>query len=114
MGWWWWKQDLNLSIALWDPLSYSLTPHFSLSYQMPRIAVIPGDGIGVEVMREARKVLAALNDTESLDLELVDWDLGAERYLRDGVAITEEEFSVLADDHDAVFLGALGLSLIHI
>ena len=75
---------------------------------MPRIAVIPGDGIGVEVMREARKVLAALNDTESLDLELVDWDLGAERYLRDGVAITEEEFSALADDHDAVFLGALG------
>ena len=108
MGWWWWKQDLNLSIALRDPLSYSLTPHFSLSYQMPRIAVIPGDGIGVEVMREARKVLATLNDTESLDLELVDWDLGAERYLRDGVAITEEEFSALADDHDAVFLGALG------
>ena len=108
MGWWWWKQDLNLSIALRDPLSYSLTPHFSLSYQMPRIAVIPGDGIGVEVMREARKVLAALNDTESLDLELVDWDLGAERYLRDGVAINEEEFSALADDHDAVFLGALG------
>ena len=55
---------------------------------MPRIAVIPGDGIGVEVMGEARKVLAALDDTESLDLELVDWDLGAERYLRDGVAIT--------------------------
>ena len=78
MGWWWWKQDLNLSIALRDPLSYSLTPHFSLSYQMPRIAVIPGDGIGVEVMREARKVLATLNDTESLDLELVDWDLGAD------------------------------------
>ena len=75
---------------------------------MPRIAVIPGDGIGVEVMREARKVLATLNDTQALDLELVDWDLGAERYLRDGVAINEEEFSALADDHDAVFLGALG------
>ena len=65
---------------------------------MPRIAVIPGDGIGVEVMGEARRVFAALDDTETLDLELVDWDLGAERYLRDGVAITEEEFRVLADD----------------
>ncbi|HIC63254.1 MAG TPA: 3-isopropylmalate dehydrogenase, partial [Gemmatimonadetes bacterium] len=75
---------------------------------MPRIAVIPGDGIGIEVMGEARRVFAALDDTETLDLELVDWDLGAERYLRDGVAITEEEFRALADDYDAVFLGALG------
>ena len=46
---------------------------------MPRIAVIPGDGIGVEVMGEARRVFAALDDTETLDLELVDCDLGAER-----------------------------------
>lgn len=75
---------------------------------MPRIAVIPGDGIGVEVVREARRVLAALEDANELGFELVDWDLGAERYLRDGVAITDEEFRALADDHDAVFLGALG------
>ena len=108
MGWWWWKPGLNLSTARRDLLSHSLTSHFSLSCQMPRIAVIPGDGIGVEVVAEARRVLAALDDAEMLDLELVDWDLGAERYLRDGIAITEEEFRALADDHDAVFLGALG------
>jgi 3-isopropylmalate dehydrogenase len=75
---------------------------------MPRIAVIPGDGIGVEVTREAVRVLESLNEAETLGYELVEWDLGAERYLRDGVAITDDEFRSLSEDHDAVFLGALG------
>lgn len=72
-----------------------------------RVAVIPGDGIGVEVVREARRLLEALNASESLGLELVDWDLGAERYLREGITITDEEFAALAE-YDAVLLGALG------
>ncbi len=74
---------------------------------MPRVALIPGDGIGVEVVREARLLLEALNASERLDLELIDWDLGAERYLREGVTITDEEFASLAE-YDAVLLGALG------
>jgi 3-isopropylmalate dehydrogenase len=74
---------------------------------VPRVALIPGDGIGVEVMREARLLLEALNESESLDLQLVDWDLGAERYLRDGITISDEEFVALAE-YDAVLLGALG------
>ena len=75
---------------------------------MPRIALIPGDGIGVEVVREARRVLDAINDAEGLGFEFVDWDLGADRYLRDGVTITDDEFKSLSEDHDAVLLGALG------
>ena len=75
---------------------------------MPRIAIIPGDGIGTEVTREATRVLECLRDVAALDLELVQQDLGAERYLRDGVTITDEEFRSLAEDYDAVFLGALG------
>ncbi len=75
---------------------------------MPRIALIPGDGIGVEVVREARRVLEAVVEGAALPLELTEWDLGAERYLRDGVTITEEEFRALSEDHDAVLLGALG------
>ena len=59
---------------------------------MPRIALIPGDGIGIE----------------GLDVELTDWDLGADRYLRDGVSITDEEFRTLDEEHDAILLGALG------
>ncbi len=75
---------------------------------MPRIAIIPGDGIGTEVTREASRVLECLRDVASLDLEFAEQDLGAERYLRDGVTITDEEFRALADDCDAILLGALG------
>jgi 3-isopropylmalate dehydrogenase len=75
---------------------------------MPRIALIPGDGIGLEVVREARRVLEQVADSASLDIELTDWDLGADRFLRDGVTITDEEFRSLDEDHDAVLLGALG------
>jgi 3-isopropylmalate dehydrogenase len=75
---------------------------------MPRIALIPGDGIGLEVIREARRVLEHVARAEKLDFELRDWDLGADRFLRDGVTITDEEFRSLDEDHDAVLLGALG------
>lgn len=75
---------------------------------MPRIALIPGDGIGVEVVREARRVLECVVEAEGLDLELTDWDLGAERFLRDGVTITDEEFRTIEEEYRAVLLGALG------
>lgn len=75
---------------------------------MPRIALIPGDGIGVEVVREARRVLEFVAGAEEVDFELVDWDLGADRFLRDGITVTDEEFRSLDEDHDAVLLGALG------
>jgi 3-isopropylmalate dehydrogenase len=75
---------------------------------MSRIAIIPGDGIGPEVIREAVLVLEAVAGGPGPRLELTHWELGAERYLRDGVAITPEEFRALAEDHDAILLGALG------
>src|SRR5687767_4451889 len=70
---------------------------------MKRIALIPGDGIGQEVTLEAKKVLTTLN----LGYELEDWDLGADRYLKTGVAITDDEFDRLSKA-DAIFLGAMG------
>ncbi len=75
---------------------------------MARIAVIPGDGIGVEVTAQAVKVLRALDARDGLGLELVEWELGAERYLERGITITDEEFEELRDEYDAIFLGALG------
>ncbi|MBI4543805.1 MAG: isocitrate/isopropylmalate dehydrogenase family protein [Gemmatimonadetes bacterium] len=75
---------------------------------MSRIAVIPGDGIGVEVTQEAVKVLRCIAGLAGLELRLDDWDLGAERYLRSGVAVSEDEMLVLARDYDAILLGALG------
>ncbi len=75
---------------------------------MPRIALIPGDGIGPEVLGQARRVLERACEIVGQNFELVDWDLGADRYLRDGVTITEGEFAALASDYDAILLGALG------
>ena len=74
---------------------------------MPRVAVVPGDGIGGEVITEAVAVLRALDEAGDLGLDLVDWDLGAERYLRTGLSITDEEMADLAT-YDAILLGALG------
>lgn len=75
---------------------------------MPRIAIIPGDGIGVDVAREATKVLRCLDEGGRLGLELVELDYGAERYLRTGIAITKEEMAELESGYDAIFLGAMG------
>jgi 3-isopropylmalate dehydrogenase len=75
---------------------------------MPRIALIPGDGIGREVVREARMVLERVAEIGGISVELTELDYGADRYLRDGVTITDEEFRALADDYDATLLGALG------
>ncbi len=75
---------------------------------MSRIAVVPGDGIGVEVTAEAVELLRQLDRAAGLGLELVEWDLGAERYLRTGVTITDEEMAELGSEYDAILLGALG------
>lgn len=75
---------------------------------MTRIAVIPGDGIGVDVTREAMKVTRCLAEVTGWAMDLVEWDLGADRFLRTGVAITDEEMAHLRDDYQAIFLGAMG------
>jgi 3-isopropylmalate dehydrogenase len=74
---------------------------------MPRVAVIPGDGIGGDVTAEAVKVLAVVAEVTGVPLELVPWDLGAERYLRTGQTITAAEMAELRT-YDAIFLGAMG------
>jgi len=74
---------------------------------MKRIAVIPGDGIGVEVTRQAVKLIDRLR-SNGLGLETTEFDFGADRYVRSGVAITEAELSHLESDFDAIFLGAMG------
>jgi 3-isopropylmalate dehydrogenase len=70
------------------------------------LAVVPGDGIGVEVTDEALKVLevAVPSDTK---LATIRYDLGAERYLATGEVLPD---SVLAEirQHDAILLGAVG------
>ena len=75
---------------------------------MSRIALIPGDGIGTEVVAQAEKALRFLIDETGLALTLSRHDYGAERYLRTGSTITDEEMAALGRDHDAILLGAMG------
>lgn len=73
-----------------------------------RIALIPGDGIGIDVTAEAAKVLETLVKSRQLDLATVTFDWGAERFLREGVSLPEGALDALRRDFDAIFVGALG------
>lgn len=75
---------------------------------MASIAIIPGDGIGIEVIAQAVRALRVLDGLHGLGLELEEWDLGAERYLEQGLTITEEEMTALGSEYAAILLGALG------
>jgi 3-isopropylmalate dehydrogenase len=73
-----------------------------------RIAVIPGDGIGKEVTPEAVKVLRAATQTTSRHLEFVEFDWGADKFLREGVSLPAGAVEMLRDEFDAILFGALG------
>jgi 3-isopropylmalate dehydrogenase len=73
-----------------------------------RVAVIPGDGIGVEVTREALKVLKAATSSSETGLEFTEFDWGAERYLRDGTTLPPGAVEMLRKDFDAILFGAVG------
>jgi 3-isopropylmalate dehydrogenase len=75
---------------------------------MKRIAVIPGDGIGPEVVREAVRVLRHLQQTNGLELELVDFDWGADNFLREGVSLPPDALEMLTAEFDAILAGAFG------
>ncbi len=73
-----------------------------------RIAVVPGDGIGIDVTREAVKVLRAVGQVGGHELSFTEFDWGAERFLRDGVSFPVDALEMLRRDFDAILLGALG------
>jgi len=72
-----------------------------------RIAVIPGDGTGPEVVREAIKALDAASQKAGFSTEKVHFDLGGERYLRTGEILPEGTLEELRK-FDAILLGAIG------
>jgi 3-isopropylmalate dehydrogenase len=69
-----------------------------------RIAVIPGDGIGQEVIPQALKVIRA----SGAEVEITEFDWGADRYLRDGLTVPADGFAMLGRDFDAILAGAFG------
>ncbi|MEM2282926.1 MAG: isocitrate/isopropylmalate dehydrogenase family protein [Candidatus Hadarchaeales archaeon] len=73
-----------------------------------RISVLPGDGIGPEVVREGVKVLEALAEvTPGLDFEFIYFPCGGEHYLKTGELITDEMLEEMSKT-DAIYLGAVG------
>lgn len=73
------------------------------------IAVLPGDGIGPEVIREALKVLKTVESHLSdVTFELTEYPCGASHFLKTGVALPEETFAACRRA-DAILLGAMGL-----
>jgi 3-isopropylmalate dehydrogenase len=78
-----------------------------MSSRTYRIAVLPGDGTGPEVVAEGLKVLTALAGNEKLSFEFIPYDLGGDRYLKTGEILPE---SVIPDlrQADAIYLGAIG------
>jgi 3-isopropylmalate dehydrogenase len=72
-----------------------------------KIAIVPGDGIGVDVTREAVKVIRCLASVLGVEFSLKEYDYSADRYLRTGVTMPPgalDEFRTF----DAVFMGAFG------
>jgi 3-isopropylmalate dehydrogenase len=73
-----------------------------------RIAVIPGDGIGKDVTAEAVKVVRAAAGVfgRQIDLEMLPY--GADYYLETGISLPPGGYTMLRDEFDAIFIGALG------
>jgi 3-isopropylmalate dehydrogenase len=73
-----------------------------------RVAVIPGDGIGPEVIREAVALLELLRETHGVELEFQHFDWSADKYLSEGVSLPEGALEILTRDFDAILAGAFG------
>ncbi len=73
-----------------------------------KIAKIPGDGIVPEIIREGTKVLDKAAEKNNFDIEWIEYDNGAEKYLKTGELITEDTLKEIKQTCKAIYLGALG------
>lgn len=72
-----------------------------------KLAVIPGDGIGPEVIAEALKVLDAATAGSDVTIDTTHFSLGANRFLETGDVLTDADLDAIKG-HDAILLGAVG------
>lgn len=70
--------------------------------------MIPGDGIGKEVIPEGVKVLKAAASMGGREVALTEFDWGADRYLRDGTTLPAGAVEMFETEFDAILLGAMG------
>jgi isocitrate/isopropylmalate dehydrogenase len=77
--------------------------------QTYNIAVLPGDGIGREVISEVMRVMEeAVNPSGNIDLEFHEFECGGEYYLKTGLEWTEEAEKFTKTEADAILLGGIG------
>jgi isocitrate/isopropylmalate dehydrogenase len=74
---------------------------------VPKIAVIPGDGIGPEVTKETLRILDVISQMNSISLDFEELPLGANHYMETGEVLSDETIERL-QKKDAILLGALG------
>ncbi len=74
---------------------------------MYKIAVIPGDGTGPEVVAEGLKVLAAASKKYNIQYSTKVFDFGGERYLKTQKTLDDKDINELKD-YSAIYLGAIG------
>jgi 3-isopropylmalate dehydrogenase len=72
-----------------------------------KLAILPGDGTGPEVVREALKVLTAVSRLEGFEYTSEEFDFGGDRYLATGHIIDEDDIARMRE-FDAILLGAVG------
>ena len=73
-----------------------------------RIAVVPGDGIGVDVTAQAVRALQAVAASSGRKANLTHFNWGADNYLKTGVTLPEGALIDLQENYDAILLGAMG------
>jgi len=73
-----------------------------------KIAVVPGDGIGPEVIDAGMRVLELINDEHKLDLDFVHFGWNADEYLRTGISMPPGAMDDIRNNYAAVYLGAFG------
>jgi 3-isopropylmalate dehydrogenase len=79
-----------------------------MTTDVKRVAVVPGDGIGPEVIKEAVGVLERVRETHGVRLELKHFDWGADKFLSEGVTLPEGALEMLSREFDAILSGAFG------
>src|ERR671939_112634 len=79
-----------------------------MTEKVKRVAVVPGDGIGPEVIDEAVGVLERVRETHGVELELKHFDWGAEKFLSEGVTLPPDALEMLSGAFDAILAGAFG------
>src|SRR6266540_1780784 len=79
-----------------------------MSRSKTKIAVIPGDGIGPEVVREAVRVLERVRETHAVEMELTHFDWGAEKFLSEGISLPGGALEMLSNEFNAILGGAFG------